>query len=175
MIESRPEPIAFPGSLAQGVRHIVTGVDDRGKAVVMSDRQLTGDERALLLWSSDGPPVMGDAAPPPAQGWWPPPGGVRVSLSSRRPDRSAPPSAGAANAWPDINDSAGFHASASADIIIVLSGTIWLELDDGVEVEMRAGDTLVQNGTRHRWHNHGDEWPIMAVVIVGAQPPATAA
>lgn len=162
----------FPERLTQGVRHIVTGVDALGKAVLMSDRRLTGDERALLLWGTDAPPVMGDPAPPAAHGWWPPPGGVRVSLSSRRPDRGAASAAGSANAWPDINDAAGFHASASADIIIMIAGTIWLELDDGVEVVMTAGDTLVQNGTRHRWHNHGDEWPIMAVVIVGAQRPA---
>lgn len=163
----------FPSRLTDGVRHIVTGVDRAGKAVVVSDSRLIGDERALLLWGADGPPVMGSAVPPPAQGWWPPPGGVRISLSSRRPDR-APKDAPAANAWPDINDAAGFHASASTDVIVVISGTIWLELDDGVEVELRAGDTLVQNGTRHRWHNHGDDWPIMAVVIVGAQRPAGA-
>lgn len=163
----------FPERLTLGVRQVVTGVDAAGKAVVVSNTRRTGDERALVLWGADAPPIMGDAATPAVQGWWPPPGGVRVSLSSRRPDH-APGEASIGNAWPDINDAAGFHASASADIIIVISGTIWLELDDGVEVEMRAGDTLVQNGTRHRWHNHGDDWPIMAVVIVGAERVGTA-
>lgn len=164
-------PQQFPSRLTGGVRRVVTGVDARGKAVVISDGLVVGDERALPLWSADDPPLMGDAAAPPATGWWPPPGGVRVTLSSRKPDSVAlPPPAG--QAWPDINDAAGFHASRSADIIIVISGRIWLELDDGIEVELSAGDVLVQNGTRHRWHNHGDEWPIMAVIIVGARDDA---
>jgi hypothetical protein len=150
------------------VRRITTGINDRGKAVVMADEQVTGDERALLLWSADAPPRKGRAEPPAASGWWPPPGGIRVSLSSRRPERMSE-DADQSKAWPDINDAAGYHASESADIIIMISGCIWLELDDGLEVELRAGDVLVQNGTRHRWHNHGDNWPVMAVVIVGAE------
>jgi quercetin dioxygenase-like cupin family protein len=31
----------------------------------------------------------------------------------------------------------------------VLEGEVWLELDDGAEVRLRPGDTVVQNGTRH--------------------------
>jgi len=31
-----------------------------------------------------------------------------------------------------------------------------LELDDGVKLTLRPGDTYVQNGTRHRWSNKGD-------------------
>ncbi len=162
----------FPDSLSAGVRRVTTGVDGRGKAVVMADERVTGDPRALPIWSADAPPVMGNAAPPPAQGWWPPPGGIRVTLSSRKPDSIVVDAAEAPNNWPDINDAAGFHASCSADIIVVISGRIWLELDDGVEVELAAGDTLIQNGTRHKWHNHYDNWPIIAVIIVGAQKPA---
>ena len=158
----------FPGRLTQGVRRVTTGVDDQGKAVVIADERVTGDPRALPIWSADAAPVMGDPAPPAAQGWWPPAGGIRVTLSSRKPDRVVAQPATAPNQWPDINDAAGFHASCSADIIVVIAGRIWLELDDGVEVELAAGDTLVQNGTRHKWHNHGDDWPIMAVIIVGA-------
>jgi hypothetical protein len=28
----------------------------------------------------------------------------------------------------------------------------------GVEVTLRPGDTVVQNGTRHRWKNPGTPW-----------------
>ena len=34
-----------------------------------------------------------------------------------------------------------------------------LELDDGAEVICTPGDTVVQNGTRHRWRNPGDGPP----------------
>ena len=50
----------------------------------------------------------------------------------------------------------GMHTTATIDFEVVLDGEIWLELDDGVEVHLRAGDTVVQNGTRHAWRNHGD-------------------
>ncbi|MDH7973228.1 hypothetical protein QH494_13650 [Sphingomonas sp. AR_OL41] len=159
----------FPASLDRGVRRVVTAIDEAGKAVIASDALLTGDPRGLLLWATDAPPVPGDPAPPAIAGWWPPPGGVRVTLSSRKPDCLA--AAAAPGDWPDINDAAGFHASNSTDVVIVIAGRIWCELDDGVEVELTAGDVMVQNGTRHRWHNHGDGWPTIAVVIVGAAPP----
>jgi hypothetical protein len=54
------------------------------------------------------------------------------------------------------------------DFEVVLYGEVWLELDDGVEVHLRAGDTVVQNGTRHAWRNHGDTTARLAVFIVGA-------
>ena len=57
--------------------------------------------------------------------------------------------------WSDP-DEAGMHRSATIDYDIVLEGTIGLELDDGVEVTLHPGDVVVQNGTRHRWHNRGD-------------------
>jgi quercetin dioxygenase-like cupin family protein len=94
---------------------------------------------------------------------------VRVSLSTRPPERETARFAAKPRPWPDIHDAAGFHASASVDVIVMISGDIWLELDDGKEVKLSAGDILIQNGTRHRWHNYSDEWPLMAVVIVGAQ------
>lgn len=155
-------------ALSNGIRRVTTGIDAAGRAIVVHDEIVRDDERALVLWATDAPPTAGDSNPPVTQGWWPPPGGVRVSLSTRAPERS-PAAASRPQAWPDINDDAGFHASRSVDVIVIISGKIWLELDDGLEIELSAGDTLIQNGTRHRWHNHSDEWPLMAVVIVGTQ------
>ena len=48
---------------------------------------------------------------------------------------------------------AGMHRTATLDYDIVLEGTIGLELDNGAEVTLHPGDIVVQNGTRHRWHN----------------------
>lgn len=97
------------------------------------------------------------------------PGGVRVSLSTRAPDNNLDPNITRPGDWPDINDAAGFHASQSVDVIVVISGRIWLELDDGVEAILSAGDVLIQNGARHRWRNRGEDWPLLAVVVVGAE------
>jgi len=51
----------------------------------------------------------------------------------------------------------------------VLDGTVILELDDGAEVTLRPGDTVVQNGTRHRWRNPGDVPARLALFVVGAE------
>ena len=62
----------------------------------------------------------------------------------------------------------GMHTTATIDFEVVLAGNPVLELDDGAEVTLAPGDTVVQNGTRHRWHNRGTEPATMAVFIVGA-------
>ena len=51
----------------------------------------------------------------------------------------------------------------------MISGEIVLELDDGAEVTLRPGDTVVQNGTRHAWRNRTDKPAVLVVVLVGAK------
>jgi uncharacterized cupin superfamily protein len=41
-------------------------------------------------------------------------------------------------------------ADVEAELEVVLEGTVVLELDDGAEVTLHRGDTVVQHGTRHR-------------------------
>ena len=65
------------------------------------------------------------------------------------------------------SDQDGMHRTPTVDLICVLSGEIWLELD-AEEVHLREGDCVVQNGTRHAWRNKGDRPCTMAVVLVGA-------
>jgi quercetin dioxygenase-like cupin family protein len=67
------------------------------------------------------------------------------------------------------NDSPGMHTTDTIDFEYVISGEVWLELDDGKEVHLRPGDTVVQNGTRHAWRNKGSEPCRMAVCMVGAR------
>ena len=52
---------------------------------------------------------------------------------------------------------------------MVLEGTVILELDDGAEVTLHQGDTVVQNGTRHRWRNPGDVPARLALFVCGAE------
>jgi quercetin dioxygenase-like cupin family protein len=69
--------------------------------------------------------------------------------------------------WADP-DNPGMHRTPSIDYDIVLSGTVGLELDDGTEVTLRPGDVVVQNGTRHRWHNRGDGIARVASIMIGS-------
>ena len=62
----------------------------------------------------------------------------------------------------------GMHTTDTIDFEVVLEGTIVLELDDGAEVTLHPGDTVVQNGTRHRWKNPGDKPARLALFMCGA-------
>jgi quercetin dioxygenase-like cupin family protein len=61
------------------------------------------------------------------------------------------------------------HRTPTIDYDVVLTGTVGLELDDGAEITLGPGDVVVQNGTRHRWHNRGDSPARVLAVTVGAR------
>ena len=60
----------------------------------------------------------------------------------------------------------GFHRTETVDYVIVLSGEVWIVVDDG-EARLRAGDTLVQLGSRHAWQNRSRKAAVLGVVLVG--------
>jgi len=62
----------------------------------------------------------------------------------------------------------GMHTTDTVDFDVVLSGEIYLELDDGSEVLLKAGDCVIQNGTRHAWQNRSAKDCISAVALIGA-------
>lgn len=61
------------------------------------------------------------------------------------------------------------HATRTLDYAIVLSGQIWL-VTDGAETRLRAGDVVVQQGTRHAWANRSDTPCVVAFVMIDALP-----
>lgn len=173
------------------IRRVVTGHNADGKATVVSDLAVAGTKIDRLpgseyheLWSADGAPTFpDDGSQTPAQRWFPPVGGFRFAVftvppqSTKLPadfDREAalselegklPGMVTQANMEPD---NPGMHTSDTVDFEYVLSGEVWLELDDGEEVHLRPGDTVVQNGTRHAWRNRGSEPCRMVVFLAGA-------
>ena len=171
------------------VRRVVTGHDANGKAVVASDTEVDGFRPALLpgsefhkLWGADKAPRFPDDGSPSAyQTYFPPIGGFRFGFFMIPPETAsaaAPDDLDAAAAefeagMPGLTgymeaDAPGMHTTDTIDFEVVLDGEIWLELDNGVEVHLKPGDTVVQNGTRHAWRNHGDKTCRLAVFIAGA-------
>jgi hypothetical protein len=65
-------------------------------------------------------------------------------------------------------DNPGMHRTDTIDYIIVMSGEVALELDDGQTVHLRSGDGVVQNGTRHPWRSISSAPCLMAYAMVGA-------
>lgn len=45
------------------------------------------------------------------------------------------------------------HRTMTLDVLYFLLGEIELELDSGQKRVFRAGDTLIQRGTVHKWRN----------------------
>jgi len=66
-------------------------------------------------------------------------------------------------------DHPGMHMTDTVDFDVVISGEVYLELDDGAEVLLKAGDCVIQNGTRHAWRNRSAEKCVIAVTLVGAE------
>ncbi|HXQ76434.1 MAG TPA: cupin domain-containing protein [Acidimicrobiales bacterium] len=171
------------------VRRVVTGQTDDGTSVVVSDEGVEPVTVSLLpgtqfhrLWGANTPPTLPTGGTPPDQsGYFPPPGGYRFGFFTLGPDAVTLPEdldLGAALAELDENlpglatvmepDHPGMHTTDTVDLDLVVSGEVWLELDDGAEVHLRAGDCVVQNGTRHAWHNRTSEPAVLFVTLLGA-------
>ena len=172
------------------IRRVVTGHTPDGKATVASDTQVEPVTVALLpgmefhrLWGADSAPTFpDDGTPHSSSTYFPPLGGFRFGLFTLPPDsmtlaaevdvewalKEAEEKLPGAIAHLEP-DNPGMHTTDTIDFEYVISGEAWLELDDGVEVHLRAGDTVVQNGTRHAWRNKGSEPCRMVTILVGAQ------
>ena len=178
------------------VRRVVTGHTVDGKAAVASDEYVPALTAALapghawnLLWGTDVPPrYPDDGAIPLAPAYFPPVGGIRFMVYTVGPMSTATmPTLDRKLAFSEFEskfpgclahmepESPGMHITASVDFEYVISGEVWLELDDGKEILLRAGDTVVQNGTRHAWRNRTTEPCRMAIVLVGAHHARVAA
>jgi len=172
------------------VRRVVTGHDDSGRSVFASDEQvdpttvpLFAGWEFLELWGGDATPAFPDGGEqPPHRDYFPSVDGFRFSFSVIPPEGTAPPDdldlvaaeEEARKALPGMldvlePDDPGMHTTDTIDFEVILRGEVILELDDGAERLLKAGDTVVQNGTRHRWRNPGSEPCVMAVFMVGAQ------
>ena len=66
-------------------------------------------------------------------------------------------------------DNPGMHQTPTVDYVTVISGVVTLELDDGAAAELRAGDTVVQQGTRHAWRNRSSQPATISVILLGAR------
>jgi mannose-6-phosphate isomerase-like protein (cupin superfamily) len=170
-------------------RLIVTGLDADGKSSVISDRHIEPRMAAAMpgygwhrIWSWDETPtVPNDGVEPDGPYHFPAPGGVRFIVFTVPPGTVAPPEGLDAEAskreleekFPGRaahmeSHQTGLHTTATIDFIYVAEGEIWLEVDDNQEVHLKTGDTLVQNGVRHAWRNHGKKPCTLVVTIVGA-------
>ena len=139
-------------------RRVVTGHDERGVSVFLSDGPVpvvrTAPDGAYFceIWSTDAmpapvaatedDPTLGALTVPPSAN------GTKVRINEFPPGAVSP-----------------VHRTQSVDYGIVLSGEVVLVLDDS-ETVLRAGDVAVQRGTNHRWENRQPDTARMAFILV---------
>jgi mannose-6-phosphate isomerase-like protein (cupin superfamily) len=172
-------------------RRVVTGTDENGKSVVTSNEEVEAVTVSLMpglefrpAWGADDTVGLpSDGTSRRASAYFPPERGFRFGYVTIPPERAGPaaPPDDVARAMAEVEDKLpglighmepdhpGMHTTDTVDFDVVLSGEIWLELDDGAEVKLETGDCVVQNGTRHAWHNRSSEPCVLAVALVGAR------
>ncbi|KAI5477852.1 hypothetical protein MNV49_005837 [Pseudohyphozyma bogoriensis] len=71
---------------------------------------------------------------------------------------------------PRPTETVDLHYTTSLDYMFIVQGEIMMELDDGSTTLLKAGDSVVMNGTIHAWHNRGDTWARMLAINMPAKP-----
>ncbi|WP_232281142.1 cupin domain-containing protein [Novosphingobium nitrogenifigens] len=179
------------------VRRIVTA-ERNGKSCVVSDGPVANTHdfaampgfRTTLAWMTrDVPrfPDDGGAGDPVARvdTMLPGPGGSCLIVVTFPPDSvmMSPAFDGAAAAAEQAEflpgladtfdpDGSGMHITATLDYDVIVEGELWLELDDGDVRHLKAGDVVIQNGTRHAWRNRTDKPTTMISFMVGGHRDA---
>jgi len=180
-------------SSVKKIRLIVTGYDKQGRSVIVSDKPsahtkimkgianfgVTDLWKTMAVPSDNG--VLGD----PCRGsveLAPPPKGIVLRVVQFPPDRTyikkfnretAFASLGKSGTSAVVRDAHSerhpmMHRTESEDYAIVLSGTVWSVMDKG-EVEMSAGDILIQRGTNHAWSNRTNKPCLICFVQIDAK------
>ena len=163
------------------MRRVVTW-HRNGKSVILEDKEIAGQEgiasEMLVFWKTEGIPVIpvkkkDTLQPLPFQ--FPEPGCTILAIWSAAPYEEVLRKANEKGIdlvefWrKQFGDEPGMHTTNTIDFDIVLSGEVWMEVDDGVEVHLKPFDCVVQNGTRHAWRNKSTKNCVMASVMVGAK------
>ncbi|OLL20847.1 MULTISPECIES: cupin domain-containing protein [unclassified Rhodococcus (in: high G+C Gram-positive bacteria)] len=149
-----------------GFRRVIA-VEREGAAVLVADEQIERLDAAGIdpIWRTDSDPEVPNSGEVPAAVGFPDPGGVWVIGWVLEPGRIGDSDNGIVVM---DDEDPGFHRTDSVDVHVLLEGLLVLELDDGVEIELNPGDTVVINGNRHRWHNRGERTARAIVTICGA-------
>ena len=174
-------------ALADDIRRVVTGLDDKNHAVVLFDSRipLKSDSPVLSstnFWITDStPPAMSreDTANRPI-GVSPPDNGTKFRIVEFAPLDAAteaklppemimkgvnhPPVKGIPVRHPMM------HRTRTLDYAMILSGEIDMMLDD-TSVHLKQGDVIVQQATNHGWVNHGSQPCRVLFVLMDSKEP----
>jgi quercetin dioxygenase-like cupin family protein len=145
-------------------RRVVTGHDDTGRSVFLSDgpsprgHDLSRPGVTFYeVWSTASEPAPITAAEP--------------AEPNDRTQTIGPAGPGSVIRIVDFLPAGGpprMHRTETIDYGIVLEGEIWAVLED-TEVLLQAGDICVQRGTNHAWDNRSDATARVAFVLLNGE------
>ncbi|HKR50632.1 MAG TPA: cupin domain-containing protein [Pseudonocardiaceae bacterium] len=177
------------------MRRVVTGHDSESRSIIVSDgppprtmeyRSVPGIALSVAWATEPDQPVSRTGADTTAEvkSVVPTPGGTCWVVLTFPPDATlASPEVD----WPGFAvehlqnapglaerfEPDGMHTTPTVDYVFVVEGEICLETDGGQLTTLKAGDLVVQNGTRHGWRNRSDKPAVIAAVLIGAPSDAT--
>jgi len=164
------EPRFDPRMIRQ-VRRVVTGHDARGRSTILADgisphvMPFVGVAGFTVtdLWSNASTPAdnsVATAADPCALpiDIKPPAGGSVFRVTQFPPEKTWHQGVPGDDVHPHM------HRTQTLDYAIVLAGEVWAVMEED-ETLLRAGDVVVQRGTRHAWANRSDA-PCTAVFVM---------
>lgn len=173
----------------QRTRRVVTGTDIHGRSAVLSDGQpprshgsaIQGGLNCALAWATDRQTTYhyrGVDPTPQITSYVPGPGATRLLIAEFPPldaekANAVDPEIAAIDlqeclpGLAELIEPNGMHSTKTVDYSIVLSGELWLELEDGSKTRLEAGDIVIQNGVRHAWHNTSSQPAVLAAVLIG--------
>lgn len=164
------------------VRRIVTGNNEEGKSLFLSDKATPGylDFGYCItneIWVDDpaspDPKALKDPVDVNKFHLEPPINGSLFRILTIRPEGTKLTSEQLiANERFDTGDtmdinSPGIHTTHTIDYGIVISGEIDLELDEKI-VHLFPGDVVVQRGTRHAWRNNSTDPCTIAFISISS-------
>ena len=174
--------------MAREFRRVVTGHDEHGKAIVVSDetasqyleRPNRPGVRLTNFWIERGSPAEYDGPTETCTGEFvlhPPPLGSTFRCVEFLPeDPEVLAKLDGKTAFGEMGASANIvedgrhpfmHRTDSLDYAIVLTGEIWMMMDEeDDDLLLKAGDVLIQRGNNHAWSNRGTEPCVIAFVLI---------
>ncbi len=179
--------------MSDGIRRVVTGNDDNGRATVVSDgptgnvKQSPHRPGVIIsnLWMTDAMPAKirdeGDAGER-LKALEPVANGTNFRIVEFPPEQDyigQVDDEGARKAFAEMGGEHAIvggekprhpfmHKTKTLDYALILSGEIYLVLDD-TEVLMKAGEVCIQRATNHAWSNRSEAPARVAFVLVDGE------
>jgi hypothetical protein len=175
-------------------RRVIVSSTPDGRSIIARDEQLPTQSMPqtpfVSLWGTDEVPAAGPGfeLPDTRVDFLPASGGFRVSKFAVLPKKDAgrvedseaelgelipdgpekERAAALVNAVQFVDRPPGLHQTDTIDLVLIVSGEMYMLLDDSVEVLLRAGDWAVQNGAPHAWDNRSANPCVATLIMIGA-------